>query len=103
MLPRLEKEVGCTEVAGLQRQRQGFREPVRTQRHRPGNAWIDLAADTQSLDTQRLDHRPGGLAPGHDQLTDTLRYETFGDCRQGLFNERAGSFDAQRSLCRLDL
>ena len=67
--PGFQEEVRRSEVPGFHRQRQRA-SALAGQRCGPWHAGIDFGADPQAFNAQRLDHGPGGLTPGDDQLPD---------------------------------
>src|SRR5260370_32303675 len=67
-----QEEVGPTEVAGFERQRQGWLAEAPGETYGPRHAGVDLSADPQAGDAERLDDRPGGLAARNDEPTGPL-------------------------------
>src|ERR1700733_2244312 len=84
-LERLQEEVRRAEIARLQGHQQGLAFALRIG---PGHAGIDLRADAQAADTQRLHCRARRLAARYDEASRAVRHDALGDLRECRFDQR---------------
>ena len=78
-----KEKVGRAEIAGFEREGQSRLVEARGPRH----AGVDLRADAQASDAERLNNGARSLAAGDDEAPDARRGKTAGDRRQRLLDQ----------------
>ena len=77
------KNSSAAEVAGLEREH----EAVGIQARCPGHAGIELVAEREHADAQRLQHRGRCFAAGHDERPDAMLRQRDRERAEGLLDE----------------
>src|SRR5262245_26036057 len=76
-----QEEIGRAKSAGFERQCQRRLTQAPGKTERPRHAGIDLPADAQSGDAERLDNRSGGLAASDNETPSASRGKAAADGR----------------------